>query len=428
MVTGGCHGRGIHRRDERVHRRTGGAPGEHAVTVHAAHAGDHRAFHIKLVRRRTIGPVAEIEADPDAADVRGAAVVDFQRSTERSAGQHHALLDADADTGTDAAGTLRPQCCGQASELRCGGQPHRLRGRGRRGCCGLGSRGVGAIAVVDDVTRDRGKAAGEIPGGQACAGAHVCASRSAAACINAAQKYKKQFDLMNNNPSLYAEVSLYIGTVIKTYEELIAEAVVKREESKLNISEKKYLDAIKILKKEKNIFLLVYDEKDYKSMLREATAYLSDIYFDRFEFFLRKGTDFDQAKKNLDKIKNLFSLAHMTVLSNYIRMYCVFKMYDEAVQLINNTDNSKLICDKLNIESWLSINIGDIYAGKFAFLINNNSGEENELINCGNNALKYYLLAKDFINSNDFPTENRAVIENNIAVISSILNELNDSY
>ena len=246
--------------------------------------------------------------------------------------------------------------------------------------------------------------------------------------INAAQKYKKQFDLMNNNPSLYAEVSLYIGTVIKTYEELIAEAVVKREESKLNISEKKYLDAIKILKKEKNIFLLVYDEKDYKSMLREATAYLSDIYFDRFEFFLRKGTDFDQAKKNLDKIKNLFSLAHMTVLSNYIRMYCVFKMYDEAVQLINNTDNSKLICDKLNIESWLSINIGDIYAGKFAFLINNNSGEENELINCGNNALKYYLLAKDFINSNDFPTENRAVIENNIAVISSILNELNDSY
>ena len=230
--------------------------------------------------------------------------------------------------------------------------------------------------------------------------------------------YKKQLELKDKNPSLYRKVDLYIGEVIQEYSQLLEEANVKYNENKFDISEIKYLDAIKILEEKKKIFKLVFGDEDYESDLRFAKVKLSDIYFDKYDFFIQIA-DFDQAKNYLDKFKEVFSLLNMTVFSNYIRLYNSFKMYDEAIQLITNTDTSILTCDQPNIDSLLSINIGDTYMGKLVVLLMNDLGEEKELIDCKNKALEYYLSAIDYFNSNDFPTDSRAIIENNIAFLSS---------
>ena len=211
---------------------------------------------------------------------------------------------------------------------------------------------------------------------------------------------------------------MYIGEVIQEYSQLLEEANVKYNENKFDISEIKYLDAIKILEEKKKIFKLVFGDEDYESDLRFAKVKLSDIYFDKYDFFIQIA-DFDQAKNYLDKFKEVFSLLNMTVFSNYIRLYNSFKMYDEAIQLITNTDTSILTCDQPNIDSLLSINIGDTYMGKLVVLLMNDLGEEKELIDCKNKALEYYLSAIDYFNSNDFPTDSRAIIENNIAFLSS---------
>jgi len=242
-------------------------------------------------------------------------------------------------------------------------------------------------------------------------------------------KYKKQRELKENNPTLYRKVDFYIGKTLYDYKEKIKSAEINYKGRKLDSSKSDYLNAIKILEEKKKVFVLCFGEEHYQTVLKETKYKLSDIYFDRYEFFIQK-KDFEQAKKNLEKFEEV-SPPNIAVINNYVRLYNAFKMYDKAIQFISNKaiqfisniDKSALICDNPDSMPLLSINLGNSYAGKFVELIQNKSNDVKELNNCGKKALEFYSSVKNYIDRN-LSKEDRASIENTMIYINYILSNL----